>query len=278
MDQTLKVDVEPVDARPHPHNVVPVAAVIVFTAYTSTLWVANDLTVGNAAVNGAANAVGVVLFGLAARSIILTRLVGRNPTIQIAGHMLLGAAFALLSYWSATVLLGLVNGESPTEFIVQSFPKRAMAWQLLENVTTYGIIAVLSYLQAPGERDSVILSDTRGDEESGSGTALSRYFIRSGEDIKPIDVGTIVSIAGADDYAEVATTEGRHLVRMTLAEFERALDPGRFMRIHRSRIVNIERIERAEPAGGGRLLLHMQDGEAIPASRTGARILRERVL
>jgi two-component system LytT family response regulator len=67
-------------------------------------------------------------------------------------------------------------------------------------------------------------------------------------------------------------------VRMTLSEFEQSLDPGRFIRVHRSRIVNFERIARAEPAGGGRLLLHMDDGEAIAASRAGSRILRERSL
>jgi DNA-binding LytR/AlgR family response regulator len=65
---------------------------------------------------------------------------------------------------------------------------------------------------------------------------------------------------------------------MTLAEFEKSLDPAQFIRVHRSRIVNVDRIERAEPAGGGRLLLHMQDGEAIPASRTGSRLLRDRVI
>jgi DNA-binding LytR/AlgR family response regulator len=48
--------------------------------------------------------------------------------------------------------------------------------------------------------------------------------------------------------------------------------------VHRSRIVNVERIERAEPAGGGRLLLHMEGGETIVASRAGSRLLRDRVI
>ena len=120
-----------------------------------------------------------------------------------------------------------------------------------------------------------VVLDERSEE---SKPGLSRYFIRSRDEIQPIDVDSIVSIAGADDYAEVTTVDGKHLVRMTLAEFEKSLDPARFIRIHRSRIVNVDRISRAEPAGGGRLLLHMEDGEAIPASRTGSRLLRDRVL
>jgi DNA-binding LytR/AlgR family response regulator len=42
--------------------------------------------------------------------------------------------------------------------------------------------------------------------------------------------------------------------------------------------VNTHRIARAEPAGGGRLLLHMETGHTISTSRDGARLLRNRVL
>jgi hypothetical protein len=253
------------------------AIALVFTAYTLTLWVANALTAAEAVAAGAANTVPVILFGAAARRLILDHLLGRRLGLQMAGHAVLCAAYSLLAYWLVTVLLGLVNGTSPTEFVVQPFPSRAMAWQLLENATTYGIIAAISYFQSKAEPVAPILANP---PKAGDGRTqtLSRYFIRSGDDIRPVDIGTIVSIAGADDYAEVATLDGRHLARLTLNEFEQSLDPARFIRIHRSRIVNIERIERAEPAGGGRLLLHMEDGEAIPASRTGSRLLRERLL
>ncbi len=250
---------------------------LVFTAYTVTLWVANALAPVEAVAAGAANTIPVILFGAAARRLIIDRLVGRTLGLQMTGHALLCAVYSLLAYWLVTVLLGLINGTSPTEFIVQPFPSRAMAWQLLENVTTYGIIAAVSHLQGQGKRVAPILAEPPSGGEERAQT-LSRYFVRSGDDIKPVDIGTIVSISGADDYAEVATLGGRHLARLTLNEFEQSLDPRRFIRVHRSRIVNIERIERAEPAGGGRLLLHMEDGEAIPASRTGSRLLRERLL
>jgi len=65
---------------------------------------------------------------------------------------------------------------------------------------------------------------------------------------------------------------------MTLAEFEATLDARRFVRVHRSRIVNLDIVERAEPAGAGRLLLHLQTGESVSTSRTGARLLKSRVI
>jgi two-component system LytT family response regulator len=255
-----------------------IGAVLVFVAYTVTLWVANDLDLGTALAGGAANSAGVVLLGALAYRIIVTRLSGRGLAVQILGHLLLCAAFALLAYWLAIVFLGLMRGTSPVEFIVRAFPRRAMAWQLLENVTTYAIIAALAFRRTAGAVSGDIVPVEWAGGEMPPGRILSRYLVRIGEELRPIDVAAIVSISGADDYAEVATTDSRHLVRMTLNEFEQSLDPARFIRVHRSRIVNFDRIMRAEPAGGGRLLLHMDDGEAIAASRAGSRILRDRSL
>jgi DNA-binding LytR/AlgR family response regulator len=125
---------------------------------------------------------------------------------------------------------------------------------------------------------SLIVAPAAEGNTAGKDASASRYFIRDGEDIRPIDISQIVSITGADDYAEVATLSGRHLVRMTLNQFEKTLEGGIFIRIHRSRIVNVDPIVRAEPAGGGRMLLHMEDGEIVQASRTGTKLLRDRVI
>jgi two-component system, LytTR family, response regulator len=71
-----------------------------------------------------------------------------------------------------------------------------------------------------------------------------------------VEVDEIVMIAGAQDYAEVSTTDGRkHLVRMSLAEFEQRLPDDSFVRVHRSTIINIAHLGRAEPIGSGRLTL-----------------------
>jgi len=114
-------------------------------------------------------------------------------------------------------------------------------------------------------------ADTASPAESAP---LERYLIRAGEDFRPVDVDAIVTITGAQDYSEVVTGAGPHLVRMSLAEFEARLDPARFIRVHRSTIVHLAHIERIEPAGGGRMLAHMSDGQSVPVSRSGVRALR----
>jgi hypothetical protein len=271
-DMTL--DDRPSEWRRRSGDLVLVA--LVFAAYSLTLGIANDLGPLSAMAGGAANTVPVVVFGSAARRAIVNRLIGRPLPVQMVGHAALAAAYALLAYWLLVVLLGLKEGRSPLQFMVEPFSTRAMSWQLLENVTTYAVIACVTYLQA---RPAVARAAPEAKAaEAEPVRVISRYFIRSGDDIHPIDVDAIISISGADDYAEVVTTTGRHLVRMTLAELEQSLDPARFLRVHRSRIVNVDRVARAEPAGGGRLLLHMEDGEAVTASRAGTRRLRDRLL
>ena len=249
-------------------------SLIVFAAYAIVLSVGHDSSVWNALPGSAVNTISTVLFGVVVYQIVRGWLLKQALPVQLIGHLVLCGAYALLTYWLLVVLLGAISGASVIQFNVVPFPVRASVWQMLEDATVYGIIAAFANRGSGNPEVTLVLNDTGDETRPG----LSRYFIRSGDEIQPIDVHSIVSISGADDYAEVATLDGKHLVRMTLAEFEKSLDPARFIRVHRSRIVNVERIARAEPAGGGRLLLHMQDGEAIPASRTGSRLLRDRVL
>lgn len=255
---------------------------VVFLAYTTVFVAALEMGPVEAVAGGIANTMPVVILAAVLRSYIIRRLVGASLAVQVVGHAVLSVVFSVGAYWLLTIALGVFNAMSLTEFRVEPFPNRAMAWQLLQNFTTYGLVAALAYSQARPDQVAVYLSDSamagEADRDGDRGPDLSRYFIRTGEDIHPIDVAAIVSITGADDYAEVATLKGKHLVRLTLAEFEKALDAAKFIRVHRSRIVNVDRVARAEPAGGGRMLLHMENGEMISTSRAGARLLRDRVL
>lgn len=83
---------------------------------------------------------------------------------------------------------------------------------------------------------------------------------------------------GAQDYAEVTLADGSsRLVRLSLAELEAKLPHDMFIRVHRSTIINLAYLVRAEPAGSGRMILHLPGGP-VDASRSGAQLLRQRVL
>jgi hypothetical protein len=205
---------------------------------------------------------------------LIARLLAWPKWQQAAGHVGLAAAFSLFWLWTLTVLGALLGAESALRFTVAPFLfGPAAAWQLLQGLFAYGLLAALLALQArPAAMTGLIIMDDL------SKTAPDRFLVRSDEEIVPLAASRIVSIAGADDYAEVTTVDGTHLVQTRLAEFEGRLDPAHFLRVHRSAIVNLDRLVRAEPSGGGRMLLIMEAGPDVSASRTGAKALRERLL
>lgn len=254
---------------------------LVFAAYSITLAVARRDSLPAALAGGSANTIPVVVLGSVARRIVRKRLVDASVGIQVGGHVLLCIAYSLLSYWLLIVLLGVVNSPSPLNFIVQSMITSGMAWQSLENVTTYVAIAALGYVRVYADRAAALqasLPEPSAAAPAPDDPRPSRFLVRRGEELHPLDSGHIICITGADDYAELSTVDGKRLVTMTLAEFEERLDPGRFVRVHRSRIVNLDHVAKAEPAGGGRLQLHMDNGEVVPTSRTGAQALRSRAI
>lgn len=279
MDMATKQDAPP---RVRPSRIDDrafdaVAALLVFLAYFAVfLAVRTERSVSDAALSALINLAALLLVAAPARALLKRYVLGAAVPRQIVVHIAIAAAFSILWHWLLMVAIGIRAGGSFTEFAVRAFfPTPAFAWQLLQGTTVYALVAALTYLRARPDMPSLVVS---GDGEDPREPALSRYFIRRGDDIHPVDVSQIVSITGADDYAEVATVDGSHLVRTTLAEFEVALDPARFLRVHRSRIVNLDRISRAEPAGDGKILLHMQGGQTIQTSRNGAKLFRERVV
>jgi two-component system LytT family response regulator len=68
------------------------------------------------------------------------------------------------------------------------------------------------------------------------------------------------------------------LVYLPLGDFERRLDPDRFLRIHRAHIVNLDFVNQIVPYDGSRMQVEMRDGAKILASRTRSKELRERAI
>ena len=255
------------------------AAALVLASYFAALLIANGTGLLDSAVYSLRNLAALAPPVLLIRAILTSGVRNWSALHQLGVHMLLAPAFAFLWYWLLMVMIGLGQGEAFTKFVVRPFfPGPAVAWQLLQGLIGYALVAALIYIRTQPQKQAVVLAGGLRPAGGGEKDEMTRYFIRTGEDIHPINVSEVVSIAGADDYAEVATLSGMHLVRLTLTEFENALNRKNFIRVHRSTIVNVDRILRAEPAGGGRMLLHMENGQLVHCSRTGTRLLKDRVI
>jgi two-component system LytT family response regulator len=104
---------------------------------------------------------------------------------------------------------------------------------------------------------------------------LTRLFVRDRDRIVPVPAADIERLEAADDYVEVHTKARSYLVYLTLNDFERRLDPERFIRVHRAHIVNLDFVKQLVPFDGSRMQVEMRDGTKILASRTRSKELRQ---
>ncbi|WP_199098117.1 LytTR family DNA-binding domain-containing protein [Dyella sp. ASV21] len=97
---------------------------------------------------------------------------------------------------------------------------------------------------------------------------VERFSVRIGQRIAVIDASDIDWIEAQDDYAGLHVGSRVYLLRESLHQLSLRLDPRRFVRIHRSTIVRVDRIAEMEALSNRDCLLRLRDGTPLRASRT----------
>jgi len=105
---------------------------------------------------------------------------------------------------------------------------------------------------------------------------LQRIALRQDDGtIQVIPIARVDYIEAADDHILIATGGTKLRKQQTIADLARELDPDRFVRIHRSYLLNIERIEKIELYAKDSRVAILRDGTRLPVSRSGYARLRE---
>ncbi len=121
--------------------------------------------------------------------------------------------------------------------------------------------------KAEGGQMSTELLSLLKDVQSGRKPA-ERLVIKSGGRVLFLKAGEIDYIEAAGNYLNLYVGKETHLIRETMQSLEARLDPERFLRIHRSTIVNLERIKELQPWFGGEYVVILRDGRKLTLSRT----------
>ena len=110
---------------------------------------------------------------------------------------------------------------------------------------------------------------------AGAPARLERILVRDRGRIFPLAVGEIEYMK-ADSKYTVIVARGQHfLVRIGISELEGQLDPQRFIRVHRSALVNLDFVESMCADEQSQLQIFMRDGACIGANREASKLLRE---
>ncbi|MGA9882868.1 MAG: LytTR family DNA-binding domain-containing protein [Candidatus Acidiferrales bacterium] len=103
---------------------------------------------------------------------------------------------------------------------------------------------------------------------------VDRIPVREGTSVVIIPAAKLDYVEAQDDYVALVSQGKKHLKQQTISSLEAALDPSRFLRIHRSYIVNLERVARVEPYGKDSYVAVLADRVQLPVSRAGYSRLR----
>jgi two-component system LytT family response regulator len=93
----------------------------------------------------------------------------------------------------------------------------------------------------------------------------------------PIAFDAIVRVSASGKHVCVVTRDRRHLVRQSLRGIAARLDPARFVRVHRSEIVNLAAVVRLDPWEHGDGILVLDDGATVVLTRTHRRSFLRRL-
>jgi two-component system LytT family response regulator len=109
--------------------------------------------------------------------------------------------------------------------------------------------------------------------EALSSGVMSRLFVRSGNGVIPVLVSDVLRFEASGDYVTAHTDRSKYLLHVSLNRLDARLDPKRFVRIHRTHIVNLDHVTAFRRQARG-LVAELRDGTRVPVSRERAREIR----
>lgn len=124
------------------------------------------------------------------------------------------------------------------------------------------------------EQDSIAEIFSESEEPTTQMELIDRIAVKLGQKIHVIAIPDILFLQAEGDYVMIHTKEGKFLKEQTMKYFEQHLPNNKFVRVHRSCIVNVEIISRVELYEKQNYLLYLQNGQKIKASINGYKLLK----
>lgn len=160
------------------------------------------------------------------------------------------------------------------QYAVRAFEVHAVDY-LLKPVSAERLRAALDRVRAQllggeGGPDPLPLART-----ARRGAPLERVLVRDGDKVHVVPVSRIDYFEAQGDVVVLRVGEARLRKATTLGELEEGLDPARFLRVHRSYVLNLDRLAGLELYAKDSRVAILKDGTKLPVSRAGYARLRE---
>jgi two-component system LytT family response regulator len=168
-----------------------------------------------------------------------------------------GDGFEVLEQLGARVPPAVIFVTAYDEYAIQAFDSNAV-----------------DYLLKPIQPQRFDLAIQRASERLRHKPVPRRFAVRVGGRIRLVTDEEVGWMESAGNYVRLHTAAGRLPLRAAMKDLEATLDPARFLRIHRSIIVNLSAVAHLEPEGDGEYTVVLKSGERLGSSRSYGEKLR----
>jgi len=196
-------------------------------------------------------------------------------------YISLGFFFIILWLGSGLFIMNIIFNHDIFNQLAPTIPVR-----ILIGMLTYTIAATYHYFISQRESEEEDIEDKEENAANSSVNAeienipstgndlLEHIAVKSGQKIQVIMIPDIYYLQSDGDYVMIFTEKGKYIKEQTMKFFEEHLPKGKFVRIHRSCIVNIETILRIELYKKQQQMLTLKNGHQIKASTNGYKNLK----
>jgi two-component system LytT family response regulator len=162
------------------------------------------------------------------------------------------------------------------QYAVTAFELHAVDYLLKPFTQARFAAAVARLLDGPPQaRDTLEGALSHAASKSAAPARLERILVRDRGRIFPLAIGEIEYMKADSKYTVIVARGQNFLVRIGISELEAQLDPARFVRIHRSALVNLDFVDSMRADDQSQLQIHMRDGTVLGANRDASKILRD---
>lgn len=153
------------------------------------------------------------------------------------------------------------------QYAIDAFEQNAVDYLLKPFSEARFRDAVRKYLAQPGQSARGLGKFAAPQKE--------RLVVKEGPEIHLIPFDQLVRIMAEGDYVKIFARDNAFMKKQTLSSVEQQLPPERFVRVHRSHLLNLSYLKRLEPYGKNDHVAVLEGGDRIPVSRSGYQRLRD---
>jgi two-component system LytT family response regulator len=160
------------------------------------------------------------------------------------------------------------------QYAVTAFELSAVDYLLKPFTRARFDAAVARLLDAP-QAPREVMDQALAHAQQRAPRRLERILVRDRGRIFPLSLDEIEYLKSDSKYTAITARGQTFLVRIGISELEAQLDPARFIRIHRSALINLDFVDSMKADDQSQLEIQMRDGTLLSANRESSKVLRD---